>query len=494
MNIRNIFEMGELFEKVQLSQIFPDSKTFPDCLPKKDLDTITRLYETTKELPSFDLGKFVRENFDQPQSDASGYQSDPEQTPREHIEALWEELTRQPSGENSSLIRLPYPYIVPGGRFREIYYWDSYFTMLGLQVSRRIDMIQQMVDNFSFLIQETGHIPNGNRTYYQSRSQPPFYALMVSLLSEEKGPETLVKYLPELKKEYSYWMKGASGLNAETKASLHVVRMPDGSLLNRYWDELDTPRPEAFQEDIRLAKNVRSAPVLFRHLRAAAESGWDFSGRWCREEKNFATIHTAEIIPVDLNCLLYYLETILYKACLMNGEPESAGFYQQEAEKRSNAIDRYCWNDQKCFYYDYDFCENSYKQSQTLAAVFPLFFGIASPVQAARVAGALGTKFLQPGGLCTTLTVTGQQWDAPNGWAPLQWVAYKGLLQYGFKETARQIRQAWMDNCLSFYARTGRMTEKYDVSGKQTGAGGGEYPNQDGFGWTNGVLLAMMVS
>jgi len=203
-----IFELGALFEEVQMKSIFPDGKTFPDCLPKKDLDTINQEYQQQRDIPDFDLKKFVRENFELPKAYSQGYQSDINKPVKEHIGELWTILTRQPDHEVSSLIPLPYSYIVPGGRFREIYYWDSYFTMLGLQVSKRIDIIENMVDNFAFLINEFGFIPNGNRTYYAGRSQPPFFALMVHLLSEEKGEDILIKYKTVSKIKYGYERKG----------------------------------------------------------------------------------------------------------------------------------------------------------------------------------------------------------------------------------------------------------------------------------------------
>ena len=205
----------------------------------------------------FDLSAFVHNNFDLPKEHASVYVSVAGRPVSQHIEMLWDELTRQPDEAAGSLIPLPYPYIVPGGRFREIYYWDSYFTMLGLQVSKRIDMIQNMVDNFSYLIDDIGYIPNGNRTYYIGRSQPPFYACMVNLLSEEKGEDILIKYLPQLEKEYNFWMNGSDLLNFEGFSSHRVAMLRDGDILNHYWDENNTPRPESFKEDTELADECR---------------------------------------------------------------------------------------------------------------------------------------------------------------------------------------------------------------------------------------------
>jgi neutral trehalase len=188
---------------------------------------------------------------------------------KEHIDNLWPVLTREPQDHIpwSSLLALPQSYIVPGGRFSETYYWDSYFTMLGLAESGREDLLKCMADNFAWMIEIYGHIPNGNRTYYLSRSQPPVFALMVELF-EEDGVRGAKRYLDHLKMEYSFWMDGAESL-IPNQAYRHVVRMPDGSLLNRYWDDRDTPRDESWREDVETAKHSGRPPnEVYRDLRA----------------------------------------------------------------------------------------------------------------------------------------------------------------------------------------------------------------------------------
>lgn len=488
--MKQIHELDQLFEAVQLQNILGDGKTFPDCIPKRSLDEIQADYLKQSHANGFDLLKFVEENFSLPKAHSTNYKSDANRNAADHIVALWDVLTRQPEAEASSLIPLPHPYIVPGGRFREIYYWDSYFTMLGLQVSGRMDLIEHMVNNFAHLIDTIGYIPNGNRTYYLGRSQPPFFSLMVKLLCESKK-NTLTKYLPQLEKEYQFWMQGADGLTESLPAQYRVVRLADGSILNRYWDEHDTPRPESFKEDVELAHSTQNPQALYRHLRAAAESGWDFSSRWFRDGKSFVTIHTTEIIPVDLNCLLYHLEQVLAEGYQQAGNTSRANDYLQASIRRKKAISRYCWSHEKNFFFDFDFVTQQKKDSLTLAATFPLFFEVATPDQALAVSKIIREQFLKTGGLTTTLTNSGQQWDAPNGWAPLQWIACKGFLNYGLDELANEIKTRWTTTNLKVYANTGKMTEKYDVWNKDGEASGGEYPNQDGFGWTNGVFLAM---
>jgi alpha,alpha-trehalase len=381
---------------------------------------------------------------------------------------------------------------VPGGRFREIYYWDSYFTMLGLQVSGRADVIQHMVDNFAHLIDTLGFIPNGNRTYYLGRSQPPFFALMVNVLAEIKGEEILLKYRHHLEKEYAFWMAGENNLSAENPVQGRVVRLPDGSILNRYWDDNAAPRPEAYIEDVHVAeKSGQDAETVYHHIRAAAESGWDFSSRWFRDGQSMATIQTTDLLPVDLNCLLYFLEKTLVHTYRLLPDHTPVEVMKDRARLRKAAIQKYFWNEAEGFYFDYNFSEKRLSDQWTLAAVFPLFFQIAEKEQAAKVAQYIEAKFLQPGGVATTLVRSGQQWDAPNGWAPLQWMTFQGLRNYGFDTLASGIRRRWLALNEKTYAATGKMMEKYNVMDTEAKAGGGEYPNQDGFGWTNGVYLKL---
>lgn len=485
-----IHELGELFEEVQLKNILGDGKTFPDCIPKRSLEEINVEYHSVKSSPDFDLKNFVLSNFFLPKEYSTKYETEISKKVQDHIHELWAVLTRTPEQENSSLIALPNPYVVPGGRFREIYYWDSYFTMLGLRVSGRFDLIGNMIDNFAYLIEKFGYIPNGNRSYFLGRSQPPFFSLMVKLLSENNGTDILSKYLPSLQKEYDFWMTGADKLNSGH--ALRVVRMPDGSILNRYWDENDTPRPESFKEDLELARlGKQKSHDLFRNLRAAAESGWDFSSRWFKDVNLFETIHTTEIIPIDLNCLLFHMEKVLSQAYEVTDGKKSAAYYSATADQRAASVRKYCWRDRQRFFFDFDFVEQKQKECMTLAGCFPLFFKIATPEQANFVSQWLEEEFLKPGGFVTTLNNTGQQWDAPNGWAPLQWIAYQGLLNYKLDRLAEQLRQRWMNINNRVYQQTGKLTEKYNVIQADGEGGGGEYPNQDGFGWTNGVFLAM---
>jgi alpha,alpha-trehalase len=487
-------ELAELFVDVQLGGVFVDSKTFVDCVPLEPVEAVLAAYRQEKDQPGFDLRAFVFAHFEVPAPVHSDFTSDTTGPTRAHIERLWDVLTRPADVPvaGSSRVPLPHPYVVPGGRFREIFYWDSYFTMLGLARSGRLDLIRGMLDNFAYLIEQFGFIPNGNRTYFLSRSQPPFFALMVDLLADLDGPEALRRYLPALAREYAFWMEGTPELSDDTPAYRRVVRVP-GGVLNRYWDDTPRPRPEAYRPEIELTERASGVPPerLYRHIRAACESGWDFSSRWFADGHDMTTIRTADLVPVDLNALLYSLETTLQAAYTHTGDAGNAATFAGRADTRRTLLRQTCWNESLGFFTDYDYAAKVPTTERTLAGVTPLFFGLATPEQAASVHDQLLREFLQSGGWVTTLRESGQQWDWPNGWAPLQWLTHEGLRRYGFGETAREGRRRWLDLNDRVFAATGKLMEKYDVVNADLTAGGGEYPNQDGFGWTNGVYLAL---
>ncbi|WP_288072781.1 alpha,alpha-trehalase TreA [Hydrotalea sp.] len=491
-NLLNIEDFGELYVTIQQSNLFSDSKFFVDAIPVDSVEQIIHSYQSQKNSTNFNLLSFIKTHFKLPNDSTLHYHSDNKDITT-NIQDLWEVLTQQPGEKGGTLIPLPYPYIIPGGRFREIYYWDSYFTMLGLSVDRRWDIIENMIKNFSYLINTFGHIPNGNRTYYLSRSQPPFFCLMVELLAAKKGTHILLDYLPTIEKEYAYWMDGADQLSEIQSTYRRVVLLENGAVLNRYWDDDDTPRPEAYKEDTHLAQQVAGATAneIYRHIRAAAESGWDFSSRWFTDAQNMATIETTHIIPVDLNCLLLFIEETLANIYNGTGHTNKANLFIQKSTKRKEAIRQFCWNEEKGFYFDYQFIKKQQKTVYSLAALYPLFFSITSKEDAAKVVAITAEKFLQQGGAVTTTLHSGQQWDAPNGWAPLQWITYKGLKNYQENHLAHQLKENWLLLNETVYRNTGKLMEKYNVETSGIHAGGGEYPTQDGFGWTNGIFLAL---
>lgn len=449
---------GDLFAAVQARRLFANSKTFADAVPRRPPAEIMAAWRAAGTLDDAGLRRFVATHFTLPPNGGGGVGSNGARSLRRHIAATWDRLVRPPVAAGGSALAVGRRHVVPGGRFRELYYWDSYFTLLGLARDRP-DLADDLVDCFTDLIERHGHVPNGTRSYYLSRSQPPVYALMPPLTPAG----WTARRRAALAAEYRFWMTGG-----------RAVRLSDGAVLNRYWDDADGPRDESWREDVALARVAgRPERELWRDLRAGAESGWDFSSRWLGDGAALVTIRTTRILPVDLNALLFAVERTLG--------------LDTAADARRAAIDRWLWHDG---YHDLDL-DRGPTDVISAAALFPLFAGCASPAQAAAVARLAEARLLAPGGLRTTLAETGQQWDAPNGWAPLQWIAVDGLHRYGFDPLADRIADAWIGTVARHFAATREMLEKYDVEGGGAG-GGGEYAVQDGFGWTNGVTAALI--
>ncbi|MGH7464822.1 MAG: alpha,alpha-trehalase TreF, partial [Longimicrobiales bacterium] len=457
---------------------------------------IAARYEAQRAASGFDLTRFVEQHFMAPQPVGGDVRTDSTRTMESHIRDLWPVLTRpaDSTGIVSSLIPLPHPYVVPGGRFREVYYWDSYFTMLGLIESGRTDLVRSMLDNFAHLVETIGHIPNGNRTYYLSRSQPPYFAAMVGLYAAATDTASALPYLATLEAEHAFWMEGADRI-APGDAHRRVVRLHDGSVLNRYWDDRPEPRPESYREDYELGQRMPAAEreAFYRNVRAAAESGWDFSSRWMRDPSDLRTLETVDIVPVDLNSLLYHAERVIAALRAFRAEPGDADVarrFLDAAAERRRALLAAAFDVDEGFFFDVRWRTGErVKDRPTMAAAAPLYFGLATTDQGRAVAARLEREFLRPGGFVTTLIPSGQQWDAPNGWPPLQWLGAEGVRRYGRGDVADLAAARWLALNRRTYVATGRMMEKYDVTDLDRPAAGGEYPTQDGFGWSNGVAL-----
>lgn len=484
---------GELFHEVQIRRLFPDGKQFVDMEPRQHPATIMSNYQRLRSNDHQTLAEFVFEHFAPPPATASMMHNlRGRQALLDHIRATWDDLSRQPVAVPcfSSALALPAPYLVPGGRFRELYYWDSYFTMLGLKADGRYDLIEATIENCTALIERFGYMPNGSRTYYLGRSQPPVYYLMLEL-SHVPCESARKRRLDALLLEHSFWMTDSTFLRPG-EASRRAVCMPDGSILNRYWDERERPRDESYAEDLTMARqNGREPSSVFRNLRAAAESGWDFSSRWYEDSLGAGSIRTTSIAPIDLNCLLFGLERSVMAQATELEEQAIALRFKGLAERRYCALHRYCWSNEHERFGDVLWSTGCMTSSINSAALFPLFTGLARARQADAMAALVKRELLAPGGIRTTTVRSGEQWDLPNGWAPLQWIAAAGLIRYGHGILARDIARRWVSVVGGDYSKFGIVFEKYDVESRTRGSGG-EYPVQTGFGWTNGVVRAFM--
>ncbi|HET9582338.1 MAG TPA: trehalase family glycosidase, partial [Gemmatimonadota bacterium] len=381
-------DLGPLFHDVQMAGLFPDSKTFADARPLLSPAEIVASYAALRDSAGFSLRTFVDRHFDLPEPVGGDFQADTSRTMEDHIRELWPVLTRAAdnTGAHTSLVPLPNPYVVPGGRFREVYSWDSYFTMLGLVESGRTDLVRSMLDNFAHLIRTVGHIPNGNRTYYLSRSQPPFFAAMVGLYAQATDTTRALRYLDVLELEHEFWMDGAEGLEPG-EAYRRVVRLRDGSLLNRHWDDRPEPRPESYREDYGLGRSLAEEQrvAFYRNVRATAESGWDFSSRWMRDPSDLRTLETTELIPVDLNSLLYHAERTIAAFRVFRGDPGDADVAERfavSAERRRRALVATAYEPDSGFFYDVRWRSlERVSDRPTMAAAAVLYFGLATPEQ-----------------------------------------------------------------------------------------------------------------
>ncbi|GBR72795.1 trehalase [Acetobacter tropicalis NRIC 0312] len=490
--------LGELFAAIHAAKIFTDAKAVADAIPDQAPVDLVAMWKQQKDLPDFNLKLFVSEHFTIPVLRSAAYSRKPDENVRDYITGMWDILTRDADTAVpwSSLLALPQKYIVPGGRFSEIYYWDSYFTMIGLYEDERIDLMRNMVQDIASLIARYGHMPNGNRTYYLSRSQPPFFSVMLDLLASHDGQVVYTSFLPELQREYDYWTDGAATLKPGN-AWRHAVKLPDGTLMFRPWDDMNTPRDESYPQDLATARQTqRNANDLWRDLRAGAETGWDYSSRWLADGKTLSTIQTTSLLTIEYNCLMVHLMQTLSHAYALSGDKGKSASYMQQAKQLQDAINHYLWDEKEGAYFDYNWKTGKPTGILSTATAVPLFLHLAPQDKADAVAHTIQKRLLHVGGLTVTDQVTGQQWDAPNGWAPEEWMAIKGLEQYGHHDLAADIGRRWMARVIGTFEKSGVLLEKYDVVANDIsptgGKGGGEYPMQVGFGWTNGTLLGLM--
>lgn len=395
-------------------------------------------------------------------------------TPKEFILDNWDKVIRENKEDNDTLIGLPYPYTVPciGGMFQEMYYWDTYFTNVGLILSGRINQAKNNVDNMCYLISRYGFMPNGNRTGYLSRSQPPFLSIMVmEIYDETKDKEWLAEKYETLKTEYAFWQNNRKTENGLAryfgKTDDHEYRLKFGRYLYSRFG-MDAPTDEATL--------CEASGCMY----SFAESGWDCTTRFGLRGQYFNAI--------DLNCLLYSLESNLSKISEILGGDSTE--YKAAAENRKALIDKYLWSDEKGTYFDYDFQRKEQNNIHSTAAFYALLCELTTQEKAEKIKATL-PKLEQLYGLTCTEKLRDSyelQWDYPNGWACQQFVAIKGLLNYGFTDDAKRIAEKYVAVVDKNFATTENLWEKYNVvTGEISTAK--EYKSPEMMGWSAGVYL-----
>ena len=391
-------------------------------------------------------------------------------TVSEYIEKNWDDCIRENRRDEGTLIGLPYPYTIPAvGHFDELYYWDTYFTNLGLLIDGRALLAKYNVDNMLYLISRFGHMPNGNRTYYISRSQPPYLSMMVRDIYEYFGDKAWLRGAYEaLLIEYDFWM---------------TKRMTSCGL-NQYSD--DSPDEEFIRISPDYCKRIGYTPAgkspldIGRHYLAVAESGWDINTRFGFDASRF--------VQVDLNSLLYRLEkNMAHFACELS--IGGADEWEKRAETRKERIFALLENEQGLLL-DYDFVAK--KHSDTFAAVsfIPLLCGVAEQRHADAMVRNLARLEAAHGILATESNpFPGHyQWGTPNGWPCMQYAAFAGLSAYGYEKEARRIAGKYIKLCDSAFEETGKLWEKYNVIDGNVNVTA-EYETPAMMGWTAGVYL-----
>ena len=417
------------------------------------------------------------------------------------IKQLPEDLDSLPQ---QGLLYLPRPYVVPGGRFNEMYGWDSYFIQVGLLEDHELQLAKDMADNFLYQVKNYGKVLNANRTYYLNRSQPPFLTQMVlGVYAETHDRKWLAEALPLVEKYYQLWATEPH-LTPETG-------------LARYWDFGEGPAPEVLSaekdaqgrthyelvrdyfrthdvQDYRLnqyydKKTDQLTPLFYKGDRSMRESGFDPSNRF--GPFNIDIIHYN---PICLNSLLYLTEQLTAHLLEELDRKAEAVSWRTKAEARARAINRLMWDEKDGLYYDYDFVNKHVRHYPFLTTFYPLWAGFATKEQAARIVKNL-PLFEKTGGLQTSTEVSGNQWDSPFGWAPLQFIAVEGLRRYGYSEEAERISMKFLSLVKAEYERHGYIVEKYDVVNGTSNTSVihfGYSANQVGFGWTNAAFLKLL--
>ena len=402
------------------------------------------------------------------------------------------------------LLYLPYPYVVPGGRFNEMYGWDSYFTQVGLVQDNELVLAKNMADNFLYQIDHYGKILNANRTYYLSRSQPPFLTQMIlNVYRKQPNVSWLRSTVPAIEKYYRFWIE--------------EPHLTEQTGLSRYYDLGDGPAPEVLSgerddkgrdhydlvKDYYRMHDVKDydlsqyydkgkdqlTDLFYKGDRSMRESGFDPSNRF--GPFNIDIIHYD---PVCLNSLLYLMETDTAEILKILGNARQARVWTNRAEERRKRVNRLMWDEQDGLYYDYNFARKEVRRYPFVTTFYPLWVGIADKSQAARMVANLHL-FERPGGLLTSTYVSGSQWDAPFGWAPTELIAVQGLRRYGYAKEADRISANFLSMILKEFIQHNTIVEKYDVERRESevsaGLKFGYKSNEIGFGWTNAAFVEL---
>jgi alpha,alpha-trehalase len=403
------------------------------------------------------------------------------------------------------LLYLPDRYVVPGGRFNEMYGWDSWFIVLGLLLDGEYESARKQVDQLVYQVDHYGTVLNANRTYYLTRSQPPVLGLSV-LAVHDRDPDNawLQSVLPALESYYHFWTApphriGTTGLSRYFDigygAAPEVITSEVDNVGRSHFDRVRAYYRcnEVPDYDLSLyydRRNDRFTDMFYLGDRAMRESGFDPTNRF----GPFA-VDILHYAPVCLNTLLYQMACDLARIHKILGHPILTELWKRRADNHHHLINHYMWDPDVGLYLDYNVRTAQRRHYPFLTSFYPLWAGIATPDQAARVVAHL-PDFERAGGLQASTITTGSQWDAPFGWAPLHLFVVEGLRRYGYEHDATRLARKFIGMVTSEFTRTGQLYEKYDVARCSADLSGeilfGYVTNETGFAWTNAVVLQLL--
>jgi alpha,alpha-trehalase len=419
------------------------------------------------------------------------------------------DLRRLPAGDREpaepGLLYLPKPYVVPGGRFNEMYGWDSYFIVRGLVRDREVARARDMVDDAVYEVLNFGKVLNANRTYYLGRSQPPLLTGMIlAVYGETHDHAWLASTLPAIRAQHEYWVTRphlAGDTNLSRYHALGAGPAPEVVASERdaegrsHYDRVRAALRAYAREggDVARLYDVardRLTPLAYQGDRTVRESGFDTTDRF-----GPFSLDILDFAPVCLNSLLYAMERDMASILDELGSLDEARVWTAAADARGRRLNALLWDERRGLYLDYDFVRDERRFYPFATTFYPLWVGAASPAQARRVAAVALPLLLRSGGLMTSTNVSGQQWDAPFGWAPLQLIAVEGLRRYGLDAEADKVSLAFLGTVLAEFVAHGVVFEKYDVERRAATITQdlrfGYLSNELGFGWTNGAFLAL---
>ncbi|CAD6186790.1 unnamed protein product [Caenorhabditis auriculariae] len=521
-----IYCNGPILKAVNDMGLYNDSKTFVDMPMLQDPAMVLSAFSSvfgnnsnSNNMSKVRLQTFIDQYFSAPGSELvvctpSDWKPNPPklatiQDPKLRDWALqlnniWKDLCRQVNttildhSSRYSLLYVPHPFIVPGGRFREFYYWDAYWIIKGLIACDMYDSTKNMIRNLASVIDRYGFVPNGGRVYYLQRSQPPFLSGMVYELFEATGDVAfVVEMLPTLVKELNFW---------DANRRIDIVINGTTHQIYQYKTPSNVPRPESYSVDTKNAASMTPAAQaqFWQDIASSAESGWDFSTRWFADKKTLTQIETTKILPVDLNAVVCWNLDILEYLYERAGDQATANIYRSRRAVFRDSFYQVFYNETQGTWFDYNLRTKLHNTEFYPSIAVPLFtncFNTLNTGKSERLFGYMKTHgvFDYPSGIPTSMIKgSGEQWDFPNGWSPSNHMIIEGLRKNAnpeMQDQGFQLASKWVLGNYRVFQETGHMWEKYNVTGTYPQPGsGGEYNVQNGFGWTNGAILDLLVT